>query len=68
MSKEFQSWGQAHAYAEWLATETRFACGIEPPTQRRSWTVKMLPRSEHRFGWELRCEVVEPKPRPAGAP
>ncbi len=60
MSKEFQTWQEARAYAEQQANSMRVSFGIEKPTAYQKWTVKMLPRKENRCGWELRCEAVEP--------
>jgi hypothetical protein len=57
---EFRTWHEARAYAEEKASEYGVAYGIEKPTQFAGWTVKMLPRKENRYGWELRCEAVEP--------
>ena len=70
MSKEFRTWHEARAYAERQAAEIGVAFGIEKATRGfshagQSWIVSMLPRPENRCGWELRCEAVEPPPRPS---
>lgn len=57
---EFQTWHEARAYAEAQARKVGVAYGIEKPTRYQKWTVKMLPQKQNRYGWELRCEVVEP--------
>ncbi len=60
MSSEFKTWREARDYAEAQARAIGVAYGIEKPTAYSGWTVKMLPRPENRYGWELRCEAVEP--------
>lgn len=64
MDSEFETWEEARAEAERRANLYQIAHGIEKPTAYAKWTIKMLPRPENRYGWELRCEAVEPiKPR-----
>lgn len=58
--REFKTWAEARAFAEATANKTGVACGIEKPTTLQSWTVRFLPRPENRYGWETRCEAVEP--------
>lgn len=65
MSREFATWREARDHAEAAVLATGIAHGIEKPTGLpkglgQAWTVKMLPRRETRFGWELRCEAIEP--------
>lgn len=61
MSTPFKTWREAHEYAQRRANKLRVSYGIEKPTAFDPfWTVKMLPRPENRYGWELRCEAVEP--------
>lgn len=50
---------RAHALAQ--ANATGFSHGIEKVTMfGKGWRVFPLPRPENRFGFELRCEVVDP--------
>jgi len=58
--REFKTWAEARAFAEATANKTGVACGIEKPTPLQGWTVSFLPRPENRYGWETRCEAVEP--------
>jgi len=60
-ANEFHSYRAARLHAEEQTHTLGVAHGIEKPTSLQGWTVKMLPRPEHRSGWELRCEVVEPE-------
>ena len=60
MSKVFETWQEARDYAQGEADRMGLSFGIEKPTPYQAWSVKMLPRPENRFGWELRCEAVEP--------
>lgn len=61
MSVPFPTWKEAYEYARRQANKLQIAHGIEKPTPfEHAWTVKMLPRPENRYGWELRCEAVEP--------
>lgn len=64
----FKTWREARDYAQAQANKLGLSFGIEKPAEwkgipehMREWTVKMLPGPAFRFGWELRCEVVDPE-------
>lgn len=68
MSKAFDSYEEAKAYAQCMADAS--GCqdyGIERVdwlSGREDYVVRMLPRPENSYGYELRCERVRPtKPR-----
>lgn len=57
---EFKTYEEAKTFALEQAMKLDIAHGIEKPTAYSGWTVKMLPLPQNRFGFELRCEAVEP--------
>ena len=58
----FTNWHDAHREAVEQATRYQREMGLEKATEydRTVYRVKMLPKADCRFGWELRCEVVRP--------
>ena len=58
----FKTWEEARRTAETQANKYGIAYGITAPTAfEKGWGILMLPKPENRQGFELRCEVVEPK-------
>lgn len=60
----FSFYDVAVATARQLASAHQRPYGIERAREygKDVWRVKMLPKDPRkRFGWELRCEVVEPE-------
>ncbi len=59
--KAFDTYLDAAIFARSYAREHKQPMGIEKPTAYESkWIVRMLPLKQNRYGWELRCEAVEP--------
>ncbi len=65
--QEFDTWYEARAAAQVWANELGMSVGIEKPVilkgmarPYQGWTIKILPRKANRYGWETRCEVVDP--------
>ncbi len=58
----FTDWKEAHTAAVTLARQCLMDVGIEACKEygRKVLRVKLLPKPENRYGWELRCEVVRP--------
>lgn len=50
------NYSEARAYAQKVANETGFDVGLE--CFGAECLTRILPRREHRYGSELRCEVV----------
>ena len=57
---EARSYQEARGRAQALADELGFDFGVERHKvgKHEWWSIFMLPSKEHRFGFELRCEVV----------
>ena len=59
----FTDYHAAYEYARTQADTFTRPMGIEAATEygRKVYRVKMLPkRPQDRYGWETRCEVVDP--------
>lgn len=68
MNQEHETYGAARAAAQRFADETGLSVGIEAPFQDlpkhfSKWTTRLLPWPQHRFGFELRIECVDPESR-----
>lgn len=62
----FKTWEAAHADAQHDANTMRRPMAIEAAMEygRKVYRVKMIPRDpSKRFGWETRCEIVDPMVR-----
>lgn len=61
---EHATWGEAVEAAQRLADLTGLEVGVEQTSGQvhRGYVVRLLPRAEHRQGWELRVGVVRPSP------
>lgn len=62
MSQFFRRYEEARAAAEEAARRLQHAVGIERAREygRSGYAVRLVPnRSEDRYGWEMRCEIVE---------
>lgn len=65
----YLTWGEAHDRAQWDANHYGRPMGLEKAKEygRTVYRVSMIPkRPDQRFGWELRCEVVEPEQKGEG--
>lgn len=62
MAARFTDYREAHNYAVGLAIRLGREVGIEAAKEygKPGFNVHHLPRPEHRFGYELRVEVVGP--------
>ena len=64
MAETFSHWHAAKEYAQNSANRYRMSMGIESVrgfNGRAQYRVFMLPSVNKRFGFELRCEVVDPQ-------
>jgi hypothetical protein len=66
MSESFDNYPEARAAAIAKVRRFRSPVGIErtKPFGRTAFSVFFLPKKEHRFGFELRCEALEPEAYP----
>lgn len=67
MSAGFKTWAEARNFAQVQANKIGVSYGIEKPAEwkgipehMKEWRVFMLPAPQFRFGFEARCEVVDP--------
>lgn len=58
---EYDTYKEARAAAQKFANESKLSVGVEKPTAYQKWTCKLLPKPEHRQGYELRIECVDPE-------
>lgn len=61
MSESFKEYKAAKDFAIGKVREMRIAYGIEKNKLFNTWSVFMLPKKENRYGFELRCEALEPE-------
>lgn len=59
-SEERRSYKAVRAEAQTRANETGADYGVERNDLMHEWSFFMLPRPENRYGFERRCEVVQP--------
>ena len=56
-----KSYEAARAEAQKTANATGMDVGLELNPIFKTWSSRLLPRRENRYGHELRCEVVSPE-------
>lgn len=58
----FSDWKAAHTAAQADANRLGLSLGIEKAKEygKTVFRVSILPKPENRYGWETRCEVVDP--------
>lgn len=62
MSTRFDTYEEAYYFASTRANASRLSQGIARAVEfgKVGYNVSFLPKPGKRFGWELRCEAVEP--------
>ena len=66
--ESFNDYGRAREHAQAYANQLQRPVGIEAAKEygRSCYRVKLIPiKVDQRFGWELRCEVVNPEVKQA---
>lgn len=58
MVKAHATWESAHAEAVRVANRLNIDVGIE--RFGREWVIRLLPRIDRSFGYDLRCERIRP--------
>ncbi len=59
MGKKEDTYREARAEAQRQANSDGFDRRLEWNALRQQWMIDMLPQRKNRYGFELRCEVVE---------